>query len=205
MTPLSFKQILHKIHTKYRIFRFNRIPGLKLGNGVIFQGKPIIDIREGAAIIIKEGVSLGSKNSYYHLNMHSPVKLYADRPGATITIGERTRVWGSCIHAYSAITIGKKCLIAANCQIIDGSGHDLSFDDVANRINTTGNSSPIVIEDYVWIGANSIILPGVTIGKGSVIGAGSIVTKDIPAMVVASGNPAKVVRTSGEVKTKKSD
>lgn len=73
--------------------------------------------------------------------MHSPVKLYADRPGATITIGERTRVWGSCIHAYSAITIGKKYLIAANCQIIDGSGHDLSFDDVANRINTSGNSS----------------------------------------------------------------
>jgi acetyltransferase-like isoleucine patch superfamily enzyme len=85
-------------------------------------------------------------------------------------------------------------LIAANCQIFDGNGHDISFPDVGNRINTTGASKPIVIEDNVWIGANSIILPGVTIGRGSVISANSVVTKDVPPMVIAGGNPAIIIK-----------
>lgn len=53
---------------------------------------------------------------------------------------------------------------------------------------------PVVIEDDVWIGSGAIVVPGVTIGKGSVIGAGSVVTKDIPANVIAVGNPCKVLR-----------
>ena len=57
-----------------------------------------------------------------------------------------------------------------------------------------GTSKPIVIEDDVWIGANTVVCGGVTIGKGSVIGAGSVVNKDIPAGVVAVGNPCKVLR-----------
>jgi len=85
-------------------------------------------------------------------------------------------------------------LIAANCQIFDGNGHDISFPDVENRINSKGASKPIVIEDSVWVGANSIILPGVTIGRGSVISANSVVIKDIPPMVVAGGNPAKIIK-----------
>jgi acetyltransferase-like isoleucine patch superfamily enzyme len=92
--------------------------------------------------------------------------------------------------------VGRRCLIAANCQIIDGSGHDLSFENVENRINTKGSARPIIIEDDVWIGAQTIVLPGVRIGKGSVIGAGSVVTRDVPPFTVAAGNPAKVIRTA---------
>ena len=157
---------------------------------VDFRGRPLIEIYHGGRIVLEDRVTLNSTNRGYHLNMHSPVKLYADRPGARIHIGAESRIHGSCIHAYDSITIGRRVLIAANCQIIDGSGHDLSFHDVF----TSGDSHPIVIEDCVWIGANSLILPGVTIGYGSVIGAGSIVSKDIPPMVVAAGNPARVIR-----------
>ncbi|POB65431.1 galactoside O-acetyltransferase, partial [Vibrio vulnificus] len=57
---------------------------------------------------------------------------------------------------------------------------------------------PVHIKDNVWIGANSVVLPGVTIGENSVIGAGSVVTKDIPANVVAVGNPCRVLRPIGE-------
>ncbi|MDF4361245.1 DapH/DapD/GlmU-related protein, partial [Vibrio parahaemolyticus] len=57
---------------------------------------------------------------------------------------------------------------------------------------------PVHIEDNVWIGANSVVLPGVTIGENSVIGAGSVVTKDIPSNVVAVGNPCRVLREIGE-------
>lgn len=167
---------------------------LKTEGRIVFQGKPIIDIADGASITIKRDVTLNSTNKGYHINLHSPVKLFADRCGAEIIIGENTRIHGTCIHAYNKISIGKNCLIAANTQIFDGSGHDISFPDVENRIYTKGNAKPIIIEDHVWIGANCIILPGVTIGNGSIIAAGSVVYNDIPPMVVAGGNPAKVIR-----------
>lgn len=165
-----------------------------IGNGVLFDKKPIIQTRQNASIIIGKNVTINSNNQGYHINMHSPVKLMADWPGAKIEIGDNSRIHGSCIHAFKKITIGKNCLVAANCQIIDGNGHDLSFDNVSNRIYTRGTPKEVKIEDNVWIGANCLILPGVTIGFGSVIAAGSVVTKDIPDMCIAGGNPAKVIK-----------
>ena len=117
----------------------------------------------------------------------------ADRENAVIKIGENTRIHGTCIHAYKSIEIGKNCLIAANCQIFDGNGHDLSFENVHNRINTIGESKEIIIEDSVWLGTGVIVLPGVKIGMGSVIAANSVVHKDIPSMVIAGGNPVKEI------------
>lgn len=159
------------------------------------SGIPVIIINNSARIILKDNVWLKSNKKSYHLNMHSRVKLMADRANAIIEIGENSRINGSCIHAYKKIRIGRNCLIAANCQIIDGNGHDLSFPEVENRINTMGDAREIIIGDNVWIGANSIILPGVKIGDGSVIAAGSVVSKDIPEMVIAGGNPATVLKS----------
>jgi len=182
------------IWSKLQIFWLSIKSNIEIRGKLILNGKPIIDIRKGSNLYIGHGVTLNSKNRGYHINMHSPVKLFSDRPGAQIRIGDKTRIHGTCIHAYQSVVIGKNCLIAANCQIFDGNGHDISFPDVENRINTTGTSKPIVIEDSVWIGANSIVLPGVTIGQGSVISANSVVTKDIPKMVVAGGNPAQIIK-----------
>ena len=84
-------------------------------------------------------------------------------------------------------------MIGANCQIVDGSGHALSFEDVENRIHTKGEPNPVIIEDCVWVGANCFILPGARIGQGSVISAGSVVASSIPPMAVAAGNSAKVI------------
>lgn len=167
---------------------------VKIEEGVLFDKKPIIQTRNKGSIFIGRNVTINSNNKGYHINMHSPVKLMADWKGAQIIIGENSRIHGSCIHAFKKITIGKNCLIAANCQIFDGSGHDLSFSDTANRIHTQGQPKEIFIEDNVWIGANSIILPGVRIGSGSVIAAGSVVTKDVPAMCLVGGNPAKEIK-----------
>jgi acetyltransferase-like isoleucine patch superfamily enzyme len=158
------------------------------------NGKPIIDIRNGGKLVIGKNVYLNSINQSYHVNMYSGVKLMADREGAVIEIGENSRIHGSCIHAHRKILIGKNCLIAANTQIFDGGGHDLSFDDIYNRINTIGGSKEVIIEDAVWIGANSIIMPGVRIGKGSIIAAGSVVTKDVPMMSIVGGNPSVILR-----------
>jgi acetyltransferase-like isoleucine patch superfamily enzyme len=70
--------------------------------------------------------------------MYAPVKLLAAKPGAVISIGPNTQVFGSCFHAYDAITIGKNCLIAANTNIFDAHAHKLKFFFVSNRESTTG-------------------------------------------------------------------
>ena len=87
------------------------------------------------------------------------------------------------------ITIGKNVLIGPNVTICT-TGHPIH---PAHRLDGM-YSFPVAIGDNVWIGGNTMILPGVTIGENSVIGAGSIVNKDIPANVVAVGNPCKVLR-----------
>ncbi|NOT28715.1 MAG: acyltransferase [Acidobacteria bacterium] len=194
-----WSDLLCEVDRLYLRKRPSRIDGLTIADGVTFRGLPLIEISNGGRISIGRGTTINSVNAGYHINMHSPTKLFADRPGAVIRIGENTRIHGTCIHAYRSVVIGDNCLIAANCQIIDCSGHELSFENVENRINTTSDGSPVVVEDCVWIGANSIVLPGVCIGRGSVVAAGSVVTKDIPPMVVAAGNPARVVKTAEQV------
>lgn len=167
---------------------------IRLEGSLILQGKPQIDIRRGARLELGDNVTLRSANVGYHVSLYAPVKLFADTPGALIRIGRNSRLNGSCIHAQESVIVGANCLIAANCQICDGNGHALSFPDVQNRIHTRGSTRPVVIEDNVWIGTGSVILPGVVIGNGSVIGANSVVIHDIPPMVVAAGNPAVIVK-----------
>ena len=88
------------------------------------------------------------------------------------------------------ITIGDNVLLAPNVQLY-AAHHPL---DPAERLTLRELASPITIGNNVWIGGNAIVLPGVTIGDNSIIGAGSVVTKDIPANVVAVGNPCRVIR-----------
>jgi acetyltransferase-like isoleucine patch superfamily enzyme len=166
----------------------------KIGTGTMFGGMPILNFHPQSSIEIGEHVIFNSDKFGYHLNMFAPCKLMADRPNAKIKIGNNTRIHGTCIHAYQYIEIGNNCLIAANTQIMDGNGHDLSFDNPANRIKTTGGVKPVIIEDNVWIGTNVVVLPGVRIGQGSIISANSVVHKDVPPMCIAGGNPVSIIK-----------
>jgi acetyltransferase-like isoleucine patch superfamily enzyme len=168
--------------------------GFSAGKDLKLMGKPIVQIANNAKICLGTNVTLNSRNYGYHASMHSPVKLMADRSGAVISIGNNTRINGACIHACAKIEIGKNCLIAANVQIIDSNGHEACFDNPASRINTSSDARPVFIEDNVWIGIGAVILPGSRIGKGSIIGANTVVTKDVPAMVVFAGNPGRIVK-----------
>ncbi|MBQ3737716.1 MAG: acyltransferase [Bacteroidales bacterium] len=90
------------------------------------------------------------------------------------------------------VNIGEAVAIAPNCMII-GANH--CFNDTNKPIKEQGvEVKGVIIESDVWIGANCCVLDGVTIGKGSVIGAGSIVTKSIPPMSIAVGNPCRVIK-----------
>ncbi len=192
--PTDFRAAWHRrAWNRWLAARISARRDVSVDGRLWVNGRPLIDLREGGRLELGDGVLLNSSNRGYHLNLHAPVKLFADRPGALIRIGSGTRVHGSCIHAYQAIEVGERCLIAANCQIMDGSGHDLALDEPARRGETCGMSSPVRIHDDVWLGTGTIVLPGVEIGTGSVVAAGSVVTKDIPAQVLAGGNPARVL------------
>jgi len=164
------------------------------GKSLKVRGLVILNISRKGKLVIGKNVRLNSSNYDYHLNMFSPVKFYIEGD-AVVSIGDNSRLHGVCIHARSSIKIGKNCLIAANTNIIDCNGHGLSMEAPENRINSTGETYDVEIEDNVWIGAGVMILPGVKIGSGSVVGAGSIVVKSMPSMSLIAGNPARVVKT----------
>ncbi|GAK88045.1 galactoside O-acetyltransferase [Vibrio ponticus] len=90
----------------------------------------------------------------------------------------------------TTITIGNHVMFGPNV-VLTTAGHPI---DPARRRKVAQFNIPITIEDNVWIGANVVVLPGVTIGENSVVGAGSVVTKDIPPNAVAVGNPCRVLR-----------
>ena len=131
------------------------------------------------------------------------------KKGARIVIGDRTTIRGGLVGAAVSITIGDDVIISNSVHIYDNNNHPT---DPKLRLEMTQSGSfygplwawersskaPVVIEDNVWIGDRSTILKGVTIGKGSVIGCDSVVTKSIPPYSVACGNPAKVVKHLNE-------
>ena len=97
---------------------------------------------------------------------------------------------GVRISAAQSIRIGDNCMLAANVYISDSDWHG-----IYNRIRPFRCSKPVVLENNVWLGERVIVTKGVSIGENSVIGAGAVVTKNIPANVIAAGNPACVIKT----------
>jgi acetyltransferase-like isoleucine patch superfamily enzyme len=124
------------------------------------------------------------------------------RVGASCFIGECSRIWSA-----ESITIGDRVLISHNVNIHDNNSHSLSaymrhlhFEKIFAaghpKVLEDVPSAPVVIEDDAWIGFNATILKGVTIGKGAIVGAASVVTKDVAAYSIVAGNPARVIGTA---------
>lgn len=129
-----------------------------------------------------------------------------------ISVGEHSYIGNSLFICRSNIEIGHNVTIAWGSTIYDHDSHSLNYierrkdiDDelvairsgvnfIQNKNWDVVNSKPIKICDDVWIGMNCIVLKGVTIGEGAIVGAGSVVTKDVPAWSVVGGNPAKVIK-----------
>lgn len=118
--------------------------------------------------------------------------------GGQISIGARTFVnYNLMALDVAPITIGKDCQIGPNVQLLTPT-HPI---DPQTRKDKLEAAKPIVLADNVWLGGGVIVCPGVTIGENSVIGAGSVVTRDIPANVVAAGSPARVLYEIGGPET----
>lgn len=112
-----------------------------------------------------------------------------------VTIGARTRV-GLSNTVIGPVRIGNDVRLAQNV-VLSGLNHN--YQELSEPIHSQGVSTvPIIIEDESWIGANAVIVPGVTVGRHSIVAAGSVVTKNVPAYSVVGGNPARVIKQYDE-------
>ena len=142
----------------------------------------------------RQKLSLRNTPQYNSIGTIQPCVFNYSKPNSIIEIGDNVGISGSTINATTKITIGDNVLIGSGCLITDTDSHPLHWEDRLTNDDSKTKSKPIVIEDNVFIGARSIVLKGVTIGFGSVIGAGSVVTQSIPPNVVACGNPARIIK-----------
>lgn len=157
-------------------------------------GYPIISVKPQSKIMLGKGIVLCSDSRFTDLGVSRPVILRTLRPNALISIGSNTGVSGGVICAALFVEIGSECLLGADVQIFDNDFHKIEPEN--RRFNSSPDDvrcAPVIIEDNVFLGAGSKIMKGVRVGRNSVIGAGAIVTKDIPCNSIAAGNPAKVI------------
>jgi acetyltransferase-like isoleucine patch superfamily enzyme len=158
-------------------------PGFTLSGGIPYVlGNPRLII--GAGVRMHGGTLIAAARA-------------TERP--VLEVGDESYLgYGLSFRLAQRIEIGKQCIIADEVSITDTNGHPL--DPVKRTQGLPAEPDqvrPVIIEDQVWIGPRSIILKGVRIGRAAVVGAGSVVTKDVPSLAVCAGNPARVIRTLG--------
>lgn len=163
----------------------------------------ILDIA-GTARVNQAGMHL-SKDSVLRINSSTIVegRVIFERPGGVVRIGSRTFIGCSTIICATQIDIGDDVLISFGVTIVDHDSHSILFEERKNDVLmwmdgrkdwTNVKSTQVVVRDKVWIGMHAIILEGVTIGEGAVVGAGSVVTRDVAPFTLVAGNPAKFIR-----------
>ncbi|NWG33075.1 MAG: acyltransferase [Chloroflexi bacterium] len=171
------------------LFFMNDIPWR---HGWRFYGLPIVQKHRGSVMRFGSGLQLRSTARSNPLGASHPVILCTWRANALLQIGENFAMTGGSIIAAEKIIIGNNVNVGANTIIMDTDFHPLEAE--ARRLNSApAKTAPVFIEDDVFIGMHCLILKGVTLGQGSVIGAGSVVTKDVPPYTVVAGNPVRFI------------
>lgn len=140
---------------------------------------------------IGNNCTIGRSQKGYHAGLPFHTGILSDGRNSKIIIGNNCRINGAYLHAKSEIKIGDNCLFASGTHIIDSNGHKLNSLD---RTKGMDEPEPITIGNNVWIGLNSIILKGTTIGDNCVIAAGSIVKGNYPSDCLIGGVPAKIIK-----------
>lgn len=188
---------------RYAFIRFNKIKfllkGVKFGKNLrVYQTiyLPKFSLKESMYGVIEIGDNFeftsGAGINPLCRNISGAIII---NKGAEIKIGDNVGMSSTCLWSHKSITIGNNVKIGGDTIILDSDCHSLNYidrrssDDLIYKID-----KPIIIGDDVLIGARCIVLKGVTIGARSVIGSGSVVTKDIPADCIAAGNPCRVIR-----------
>jgi acetyltransferase-like isoleucine patch superfamily enzyme len=164
-----------------------RIWGIELGRACVFRGLPLLRRMPGSTIRIGRHCRFNSRSEYNYIGINHRCILSTHADDASIVIGDACGFSGTTIGCAKSITLGRRVRCGANTVITDTDWHESDA--------RTSPASAVVIEDDVWLGLNVVVLKGVTIGKNSVIGANSLVSRSVPAGVIAAGTPAKVLRS----------
>lgn len=159
---------------------------------VRFHGRCLLAVSPHSQVSIGKNVVINSGN-----HTVSPSLSKISVGGGSLCIGQNTGISSTVIICKERITIGENVNIGAGCLILDSNMHSTDWHVRSDRKNDKPEKAakaPVTIEDNVFIGARSIVNKGVTIGRCSMIAAGSVVVKDIPANCIAGGNPCKVIK-----------
>jgi len=159
---------------------------IKLGNNVLISDNCKLDVKGGIKtdLIIGDNVLIG-KNT-----------VLRSRFGGSLKIGNNVGIGDNCIIAArdTSVKLGDNVLVSAYCYIMGGRFHNFERNDIPIAAQPLLPGKGVVIEDNVWLGGGVKVLDGITIGRDSIVGAGAVVTKDIPEFCIAVGVPAKVVK-----------
>lgn len=174
--------IRFRIRREFRVARLRlrlRRAGVVSGVRASYEGTPPVIINEGR-------ISIGERAWFIG---HEATPTLSTSPGASLIIGRRMLLnSGARIHAHERVVIGDDVRIAAYAYITDSDSHEVVP-------GVPAKTAPTTLGNDVWIGRGAVVLPGLTVGDHSVVGAGAVVTRDVPPCTVVAGNPARPIRT----------
>ena len=174
-------RVYHTILCRFKMMLW----GIDYGRGCSFRGSTLFFRSPNSIIEIGDKCRFNSNTRFNFRGINHRCILQTIK-GGHIRIGNNCGFSGVSIISGCKVSIGNNVLCGANVIIGDRNNHE--------NIYGGFEPTPVTIEDNVWVGMNSVIMRGVTIGKNSIIGANSIVTKSIPANVIAVGSPCKVIK-----------
>ena len=154
-------------------------PGVQIGRRLMGNGR--LRISGPGRVVLEADV-----NAWSHAEVN---RLITTRPEAVIHIGRHARLNGCTIIASERIEVGADCVLGS-CEIRD----HLPYSESPVDRRSPGRAQPVVIEDNVWIGGQVSVMPGVRIGRDTVVGIHAVVFEDLPPGVIVGGNPARVFR-----------
>jgi len=174
---------------------YNRLlnPGFTVGAGARVRGRFCVIMYGQGEVVLGAKARLVSDYKRSTLGVGSRCK-FVTFPGARIILGDGVLLTGTIIVARKSVEIGDGTMMAPNVVIADSDFHIIWPPERHFDLAPIEEAEPVKIGRRVWIGYGAIILKGVTIGDNAVIGAGSVVTRDVPANTMAAGSPARVIR-----------
>ena len=207
MKSLFFKLIdlfinkLVKTLTSWKVMELKKelqeLSIININSKIYFKSIPFIKKHPNSIFKIGEGCTILNSTNENYAGVSFVTSIVTATNNAKLVLGDNVGISGCSICCVNEIQIGNNVNLGTGSKIYDTDFHPL---DYLERRKNPGfdldkiSNAPIIIGNDVWIGSNSIILKGVTLGDRVIVGAGSIVTKSFPADCIIAGNPAKVIK-----------
>ncbi|OUQ19857.1 acyltransferase [Lachnoclostridium sp. An138] len=185
------KNIFNKIYNLFWLHFKHVVYGkkLRIEGRILLQGRGKIEIGENVTIY-----------SHYAINpIGGDRTVFQVMNGAALKIGNHVAMSHAIISAHNTVIIEDEVMLGAGCKIFDTDFHSLDYEERVHGQDQDVNTAPVIIKKGAFIGTQAMILKGVIIGEKSIVGAGAVVTKNIPDGEVWAGNPARCIKKFRDV------